>query len=96
MLHKTAISNTSEFGFSEFMIQLLYMSTTFISDCVRVPVLSVQITVTRPSVSDAGNLRMRTFLFMRRWVAKESQRATTAGNHSGIAETAKLTATKNE
>ena len=72
------------------------MSTTFISDCVRVPVLSVQITVTRQSVSEAGSFRMRTFFLTSLFVANARPRATTAGSPSGMAETAKLTATRKE
>lgn len=53
-------------------------------------------TVTLHSVSEAGSFRTRTLRFTRRFVAKAKPRATTAGNHSGIAETARLTATKNE
>lgn len=53
-------------------------------------------TVTRPSVSDAGSFRTNTCRFTRRFVAKARPKATTAGNHSGIADTARLTATKKE
>jgi hypothetical protein len=52
--------------------------------------------VTRPRVSEAGNLRTRTFRFIKRFVAKARPKATTAGSHSGIAETARLTATRKE
>ncbi len=73
-----------------------YISTTFISDCVSVPVLSVQMTVTRQRVSEAGSLRMRTFLLTSLFVANARPRATTAGRPSGIADTARLTATRKE
>lgn len=61
-----------------------------------VPVLSVHITVTLPRVSEEGSFRTRTFRLTRRFVAKASHKATTAGRPSGIAETARLTAIKNE
>ncbi len=63
---------------------------------MSVPVLSVQITVTRQSVSDAGSFRTRTFLFTSLFVAKAKPSATTAGKPSGIADTARLTATRKE
>ncbi len=62
---------------------------------VSVPVLSVQITDTDPSVSTAGSLRTRALRRAIRRAPKARAMVTTAGRPSGIAATARLTATRN-
>ena len=62
---------------------------------VSVPVLSEQMTVTEPSVSTAGSLRMSTLRFSIRWAPRASAIVTTAGRPSGTAATAMLTAVRN-
>ncbi len=59
---------------------------------VSVPVLSEQITVTEPSVSTAGSLRMRALRCNMRWAPSASVMVTTAGRPSGTMATATLTA----
>ncbi len=62
---------------------------------VSVPVLSEQTTVTDPSVSTAGSLRTRAFRRAIRRAPRARATVTTAGSPSGIAATARLTATRN-
>jgi hypothetical protein len=50
---------------------------------VRVPVLSVQITVVEPKVSTAGRCRIRTFLRAMRWAAMASESVTVGNSPSG-------------
>ena len=59
---------------------------------VRVPVLSEQMTVTEPSVSTAGSLRMRAWRLSMRWAPRARAMVTTAGRPSGTAATAMLMA----
>ena len=59
---------------------------------VSVPVLSEQITVTEPSVSTAGSLRISAWRLSMRWAPSESAIVTTAVSASGTAATARLTA----
>src|SRR3989338_7145266 len=72
------------------------MLLTSIFSFVKVPVLSVQITVVLPRVSDAGSFLTRTFFIIILLVAKASPREITAGKPSGTAATARLTATKKD
>lgn len=60
---------------------------------VRVPVLSEQITVVQPSVSTEGRERTRAFSLAMRRVPRARQVVTTAGRPSGMAATARATAT---
>ena len=62
--------------------------------CVRVPVLSEQIKVTEPKVSTEGRRRTRAFSDTMRRAPSASNTVTTAGNASGIAATARLTAVR--
>mmetsp|Transcript_1275 Transcript_1275/g.3096 ORF Transcript_1275/g.3096 Transcript_1275/m.3096 type:complete len:537 (-) Transcript_1275:1041-2651(-) len=66
---------------------------TVISLVVRVPVLSLQITETHPSVSTLGRFRTMTFLRAIRLVPRLRHNVMTAGNPSGIAATPNATAT---
>ena len=59
---------------------------------VRVPVLSEQMTVTEPSVSTAGSLRISALRRSMRWAPIARVKVTTAGNPSGITATATLIA----
>jgi hypothetical protein len=68
---------------------------TVISFFVRVPVLSVQIIFTLPSVSTEDKRLTNTFFFTNLFTPNHKEIVTTAGNHSGIAATAKATAAKN-
>ena len=63
--------------------------------CVSVPVLSEHITVLLPSVSTAGNFFTIAFFFTIFWTPIASTIVDTATRPSGIAATAKLTATIN-
>ena len=62
---------------------------------VSVPVLSVQIYVTEPSVSTAGKRRMRACCFTIRRAPRARDTVTTAGSASGMAATARLRAVMN-
>ena len=68
---------------------------TVISFLVRVPVLSVQIILTLQRVSTEDKRRTSTFFLTKRFTHNHNDIVTTAGNHSGIAATAKATAAKN-
>ena len=68
-------------------------STTVILFCVSVPVLSEQIIWVHPRVSTAVSFRMMAFLFDMLVTPMDSTMVTTAANPSGIAATAKDTAT---
>jgi hypothetical protein len=68
---------------------------TVISFLVKVPVLSVQIIFTLPSVSTEDKRLTNTFFFTNLFTPSHNEIVTTAGNHSGIAATAKATAAKN-
>jgi hypothetical protein len=59
---------------------------------VRVPVLSLQMTVVHPSVSTEGSVRTIAFSFAILFVPSAKQVVTTAGSPSGMAATAKATA----
>jgi len=63
---------------------------------VRVPVLSVQITVVEPSVSTAGSLRMMAFFRAMAWVPKARARVTMKGRASGTPATARAIAVMRE
>ena len=54
---------------------------------VKVPVLSVQITVAEPSVSTEVRWRIRTFRFARRWAASTSARVNVGSRPSGTIAT---------
>lgn len=69
------------------------MFLTHISFVVRVPVLSEQITVVQPNVQTLGNFRMIAFYFAILLAPNARQVVMTAGNPSGMAATAKATAT---
>ena len=69
--------------------------STSIRFSVRVPVLSEQMTVTEPSVSTAGSLRTSALRRAMRRAPSASATVTTAGRPSGMAATARLTATRN-
>ena len=60
--------------------------------CVRVPVLSEQITLTEPRVSTAGSLRMSACLPTMLWTPCVSESVTMSCSVSGTAATARLTA----
>ena len=66
---------------------------TTISLVVRVPVLSLQITDTQPSVSTEGKFRTMTFRCAIRRVPRLRHNVITAGKPSGMAATPKATAT---
>ena len=55
--------------------------------CVRVPVLSVQITVVEPSVSTEGRWRISTLRLAMRWVASTSARVRVGSRPSGTIAT---------
>jgi hypothetical protein len=61
---------------------------------VSVHVLSVQITFTAPRVSTLPSFLIKAFFFTNFFTQIDSAIVTTAGNHSGIAATAKAIATK--
>ena len=63
---------------------------------VRVPVLSEQITVVHPKVSTDGSLRTMAFSSAIRRVPRARQVVMTAGSPSGMAATARATATCRE
>ena len=63
--------------------------------CVRVPVLSEQIICAHPRVSTAVSFRITAFLFAIFVTPIERTIVTTAARPSGIAATARLTATIN-
>jgi hypothetical protein len=67
---------------------------TVISFLVKVPVLSVQIIFTLPSVSTEERRLTNTFFFTNLFTPNHNEIVTTAGNHSGIAATASATAAK--
>ena len=73
--------------------------STTVSTCMRfsvsVPVLSVQMYVTEPSVSTAGRRRIKACCFTMRRAPSAREIATTAGSASGIAATARLSAVMN-
>ena len=56
---------------------------------VRVPVLSVQITVVEPRVSTSGSLLMMAFFFAMAWVPKARASVTMKGRASGMPATAR-------
>jgi hypothetical protein len=60
--------------------------------CVSVPVLSVQMTVTAPIVSEAESLRTRLFDFSMRLMLRAKARVTAMGRPSGTAMTISVTA----
>ena len=62
--------------------------------CVIVPVLSAQMILTLHSVSTALSFLISACFLYIFWTPRANVIVTTAGSHSGIAETAKLTATK--
>ena len=68
---------------------------TSILFCVRVPVLSEQITEALPNVSTAGNFFIIAFFLTILWTPIARTIVDTAANPSGIAATAKLTAVIN-
>ena len=68
---------------------------TVISFLVNVPVLSVHIILTLQSVSTDERRLTNTFFFTNLLTHNHKEIVTTAGNHSGIAATAKATAAKN-
>ena len=59
---------------------------------MRVPVLSVQITVVDPRVSTAGSLLIMAFFLAMAWVPKAKARVTTKGRASGTPATARAMA----
>ena len=59
---------------------------------VRVPVLSVQMQVTAPMVSEACSLRTRLLLLSMRRMLRASDRVTAMGRPSGTAMTMSVTA----
>ncbi len=67
-------------------------TTAVIRFSVSVPVLSLQMTVTAPSVSTAVSLRMSALRRSMRRAPSASAMVTTAGSPSGTAATARLTA----
>ena len=69
--------------------------TTVIWFCVSVPVLSEHTTVAHPSVSTAGSLRMSAWCLIMRCMPSARQIVTIAGNPSGTAAMARLTAIMN-
>ena len=69
-----------------------FMSATCILFCVRVPVLSVQITVTAPIVSQACSLRTRLLFFSMRLMLSARLSVTAIGMPSGTAITISVTA----
>ena len=71
----------------------VYWSTTVIWFLVSVPVLSEQITVVQPKVSTEGSLRMIALCFTMRFTPMERMIVEIAGRPSGIAATARETAT---
>ena len=72
-----------------------HTSSTSIRFWVRVPVLSAQIQVTDPRLSTAARRRTRAWRAAIRRAPSASATVTTAGSASGIAATARLTATRN-
>jgi hypothetical protein len=68
------------------------MATTVMWFSVKVPVLSVQMTVVLPSVSTTGSRRTTTLRRTMRPTPKASAIVTIAGSPSGIAPTAKAMA----
>ena len=68
------------------------MSPTCILFCVRVPVLSVQITVTAPIVSQACNFLTRLLLFNILLMFRARASVTAIGSPSGTAITMSVTA----
>ncbi|MBO7095196.1 hypothetical protein J6V86_03345 [bacterium] len=68
---------------------------TVISFLVNVPVLSVHIILTLHNVSTEDKRLTNTFFFTNLFTHNHKDIVTTAGNHSGIAATAKATAAKN-
>ena len=68
------------------------MSVTSILFCVRVPVLSEQMTLTQPRVSTIGRRFTITLFFAILITPRASVTVTTMGRPSGIAATAKLCA----
>ena len=69
-----------------------FMSATCILFCVSVPVLSVQITVTAPIVSQAWSLRTRLLFFSIRRMLSARLSVTAIGMPSGTAMTISVTA----
>ncbi len=59
------------------------------------PVLSEQITVAQPKVSTAGSWRITALCLLMRCTPTERAMVTTAGRPSGMAATARVTATMN-
>lgn len=68
------------------------IATAVIRFCVIVPVLSVHMTVVLHKVSTALSFLINAFFLYIFWTPRASVIVTTAGNHSGIAETARLIA----
>ena len=67
-------------------------SYTCIRFCVKVPVLSVQMTVMAPMVSQACIFRTRLLVFSIRRMFRAKLRVTLIGNPSGTATTIRVTA----
>ena len=70
-----------------------HISCTCILFCVSVPVLSVQITVTAPIVSQACSLRTRLLLLSMRLMFSARASVTAMGRPSGTAMTMSVTDT---
>ena len=68
------------------------MATTVMRFSVRVPVLSVQMQVTAPMVSEACSLRTRLLDFSMRRMFRARARVTAMGRPSGTAITISVTA----
>ena len=68
------------------------MSATCMRFCVSVPVLSVQMVVTAPIVSQACSLRTRMFDFSMRRMLSAKANVTAIGSPSGTAITISVTA----
>ena len=74
------------------MLSSLFTSKTVMRFSVSVPVLSVQITVTAPIVSEACNLRTKLLLLSMRRIFSAKANVTAMGNPSGTAITISVTA----
>jgi hypothetical protein len=71
---------------SEFEIEMI--SSTVMRFSVRVPVLSVQMTVADPSVSILGMFLVKTFFLATRIAPRERNIVNTTGNSSGSSDMA--------
>ena len=91
MLQRTPhITNLSIFfSFPESKLSAVSYSTTVILFSVKVPVLSLQITVALPSVSTAGSCFTRAFFLAILSTPKAITTVTVAGNPSGITDIAR-------